>query len=98
LALRGVIVSTESLLGSQTRNHKGEKVGTVKHLMINPRTGQVLYAVVAMGGFLGMGEKTLLVPWQALAVSRDDNALTLTVSQQWLQQSPTDAEGRESTP
>ena len=41
LALRGVIVSTESLLGSKVRNLQGEKVGTVQHLIMNPRTGLV---------------------------------------------------------
>ena len=31
LALRGVIVSTASLLGSKVRNSQGENVGTVQH-------------------------------------------------------------------
>jgi hypothetical protein len=58
--------------GEQGQEPAGEKAGTVQHLILNPRTGQVLYAVVSMGGFLGMGEKTLIVPWQALEVTRDD--------------------------
>jgi sporulation protein YlmC with PRC-barrel domain len=96
LALRGVLVSTASLLGSKVRDLQGEKVGTVQHLLINPRTGLVLYAVVSIGGFLGMGEKTLIVPWQALEVTRDDNALGLNISEQWLQQAPADAAGAQS--
>ena len=98
LALRGVIVSTEALLGSKVRNLQGEKVGTLRHLIMNPRTGQVLYAVVSMGGFLGMGDKTLMVPWQAMEVTRDGNSLVLNVSQQWLQPAPADAAGQASTP
>lgn len=96
LALHGVLVSTASLLGSKVKNLQGEKVGTVQHLLINPHTGLVLYAVVSMGGFLGMGKETLIVPWQALEVSRDDNALVLNISQQWLQQTPADAAGAHS--
>jgi sporulation protein YlmC with PRC-barrel domain len=96
LALRGVIVSTESLLGSKVRNLQGEKVGTVQHLIMNPRTGLVLYAVVSIGGFLGMGEKTLIVPWQALEVARDNNVLVLKLSQQWRQQGLADATGSAS--
>jgi sporulation protein YlmC with PRC-barrel domain len=91
-----VLVSTASLLGSKVKNLQGEKVGTVQHLLINPRTGLVLYAVVSMGGLLGMGEETLIVPWQALEVARDDNALVLNISQQWLQQTPADAERAHS--
>jgi sporulation protein YlmC with PRC-barrel domain len=93
LALRGVLVSTASLLGSKVRNRQGQNVGTVQHLLINPRTGLVLYAVVSIGGFLGMGEETLIVPWKALEVTRDDNALVLNISQQWLQQTPADTAG-----
>ena len=96
LALRGVLVSTASLLGSKVQNLQGENVGTVQHLLINPRTGVVLYAVVSMGGFLGMGEKTLIVPWQALKATRDHNALVLNISQQWRQQTPADAAGAHS--
>jgi sporulation protein YlmC with PRC-barrel domain len=96
LALRGVIVSTESLLGSKVKNLQGEKVGTVQHLIMNPRTGLVLYAVVSIGGFLGMGEKTLVVPWQALEVAHDDNTLVLKLSQRWLQQELADATGPAS--
>jgi len=91
-----VLASTASLLGSKVRDLQGEKVGTVQHLLINPRTGLVLYAVVSIGGFLGMGEKTLIVPWQALEVTRDDNALGLNISEQWLQQAPADAAGAQS--
>ena len=43
-----------------------------------------------------MGEKTLIVPWQALEVIRDNNALVLNISQQWLQQTPAGAEGAHS--
>jgi hypothetical protein len=54
-----------------------------------------MYAVVAMGGFLGMGEKTVIVPWNALEVARDGKSLVLNVSPQMLQQAPTYEKGKE---
>jgi sporulation protein YlmC with PRC-barrel domain len=77
--LHGVLVSTESLLGIEVRNPQGEEVGKIKHLMIDPHTGLTMYAVVSMGGFLGMGDKTVVVPWRDMAVARDGTALVLNV-------------------
>jgi sporulation protein YlmC with PRC-barrel domain len=96
-AVQGVLLSTETLLGSNVKNPQGQDVGDLKQLMLAPHTGRVMYAVVAMGGFLGMGEKTVIVPWNALEVARDGKALVLNVSPQMLQQAPAYEKGKEST-
>lgn len=82
----GVLVSTESLLGIDVKNTQGQGVGDLKHLMIDFHTGRVMYAVVAMGGFLGLSRKTLVVPWSAVTVTRDGNALVLNLSPHTLPQ------------
>ena len=94
-AVQGVLLSTETLLGSDVKNPQGQDVGNLKQLMLDPHTGRVMYAVVAMGGFLGMGEKTIIVPWNALAVARDGKSLVLNVSSQMLQQAPAYEKGKE---
>ena len=94
-AVRGVLLSTETLLGSDVKNPQAQDVGNLKQLMVDPHTGRVMYAVVAMGGFLGMGEKTVIVPWNALEVGRDGKSLVLNVSPQMLQQAPAYEKGKE---
>jgi sporulation protein YlmC with PRC-barrel domain len=94
-AVQGILLSTETLLGSDVKNPQAQDVGTLKQLMVDPHTGRVMYAVVAMGGFLGMGEKTVIVPWNALEVARDGKSLVLNVSPQMLQQAPTYEKGKE---
>ena len=94
-AVQGVLLSTETLLGSDVKNPQGQDVGDLKHLMLDPHTGRVMYAVVAMGGFLGMGEKTVVVPWNALEVARDGKSLVLNVSPQMLPQVPAYEKGKE---
>jgi sporulation protein YlmC with PRC-barrel domain len=94
-AVQGVLLSTETLLGSDVKNPQGQDVGDLKQLMLDPHTGRVMYAVVAMGGFLGMGEKTVIVPWNALEVARDGKSLVLNVSPQMLQQAPSYAKDKE---
>ena len=94
-AVQGVLLSTETLLGSDVKNPQGQDVGDLKQLMLDPHTGRVMYAVVAIGGFLGMGEKTVIVPWNALGVGRDGKSLVLNVSPQMLQQTPAYEKGKE---
>jgi sporulation protein YlmC with PRC-barrel domain len=83
-AVQGVLLSTDTLLGSDIKNPQGQDVGDLKQLMLEPHTGRVMYAVVAIGGFLGMGEKSVIVPWNALEVARDGKSLVLNVSSQML--------------
>ena len=94
-AVQGVLLSTETLLGSDVKNPQGQDVGDLKQLMLDPHTGRVMYAVVAMGGFLGMGEKSVIVPWNALEVARDGKSLVLNVSPQMLPQAPSYAKDKE---
>jgi sporulation protein YlmC with PRC-barrel domain len=94
-AVQGVLVSTEALLGSDVKNPQGQDVGDLKQLMLDPHTGRVMYAVVAMGGFLGMGGKSVIVPWNALEVTRDGKSLVLNVSPQMLQHAPAYEKGKE---
>ena len=91
-----MLLSTETLLGSDVKNPQGQAVGDLKQLMLDPHAGRVMYAVVAMGGFLGMGGKTVIVPWNALEVARNGKSLVLNVSPQMLQQAPAYAKGKES--
>jgi sporulation protein YlmC with PRC-barrel domain len=93
--VQGVLLSTETLLGSDVKNPQGQDVGDLKQLMVDPHTGRVMYGVVTMGGFLGMGAKTVIVPWNALEVARDGKSLVLNVSPQMLQQAPAYERGKE---
>ena len=97
-AVQGMLLSTETLLGSDVKNPQGQDVGNLKQLMLDPHTGRVMYAVVAIGGFLGMGEKTVVVPWSALEVARNGKSLVLNVSPQMLQPASAYEKGKEPVP
>lgn len=51
----------KSLLDKKIVNEKGDKVGEVQDLIVAPDT-YVSYAIVDVGGFLGMGEHRIAVP------------------------------------
>lgn len=53
------------LIGADVENAQGENLGDIKDVVLNSR-GHIEYAVLAFGGFMGMGEKYFAVPWAAL--------------------------------
>jgi sporulation protein YlmC with PRC-barrel domain len=60
------LISSDKVEGTPVYNPKGERLGKVHHLMIDKYTGQVAYAVMSFGGFLGIGEKYNPLPWKML--------------------------------
>lgn len=59
-------VLVENQVSIDARNVNGDDLGEVDEFVIDQKTGDVKYAVMAAGGFLGIGEKYILVPVSAL--------------------------------
>jgi sporulation protein YlmC with PRC-barrel domain len=55
------------VVGSSVYNDANETVGTVDDLIVTPNES-VPFAVLSVGGFLGMGTKYVVVPYNALKI------------------------------
>src|SRR5215472_19186460 len=60
------LISSEKVDGTSVYDRRGESLGSIHHLMIDKNTGQVAYAVMSFGGFLGIGESYHPLPWKTL--------------------------------
>ena len=58
---------TSKVVGSTVVNEANETVGTIDDLIVTP-SEKVPFAVLSVGGFLGMGTKYVVVPYSALQV------------------------------
>jgi sporulation protein YlmC with PRC-barrel domain len=58
---------TSKMVGSTVVNDANETVGTIDDLIVTP-TDKVPFAVLSVGGFLGMGTKYVVVPFSSLQV------------------------------
>jgi sporulation protein YlmC with PRC-barrel domain len=58
-------VRLSQLIGRDVRDTKGEDLGDIKDLVIDLQSGQVKYAIVEFGGFMGVGEKLFAFPLSA---------------------------------
>ena len=77
-----------TLIGDAIVNPAGEKLGDLKDIVLDTANGGIVYAVMASGGVLGMGEKLFAVPWQALRLGGDDENLILDASPDRLKNAP----------
>ena len=60
------IISSDRVEGTAVYNGAGEKLGSIDDLMIDKVSGQVRYAVLEFGGFLGIGSDRYPLPWNML--------------------------------
>lgn len=82
------LMGADTLIGDSVVNGLEEDLGDIKEIMLDMSTGQVAYAVLAFGGFLGMGEKLFAVPWQALHLDTVNHRFVLDVEKERLKTAP----------
>ena len=82
------MMGADTLVGNDVYNQEDEKLGDIKEIMLDMRSGKVGYAVLVFGGFLGMGEKLFAVPWNALALDTKHKRFVLNVDKDRLKGAP----------
>lgn len=84
-------ISANTYIGQSVYNSADESIGTINDLIME-KDGGVAAAVIGVGGFLGIGEKWVAVPFNNIAVSQtpdsDDVKLTTTETAESLQAAP----------
>ncbi|MBC7415214.1 MAG: PRC-barrel domain-containing protein [Herminiimonas sp.] len=68
---------SDQLIGTGVFSQRGDDLGNVEDLVMSPKTGKIAYLVLSRGGFLGIGEKYVPVPWEDFKVTADTNMLVL---------------------
>jgi sporulation protein YlmC with PRC-barrel domain len=79
--------AVEQMIGKPVMNADGQEIGQVRDLLMSP-DGSVSQAIIDVGGFLGVGNKQIAVPWNQIAVQPDGNSLTLSMDRQQLETAP----------
>ncbi|MDO9369731.1 MAG: PRC-barrel domain-containing protein [Sphingopyxis sp.] len=66
----------------------GDKLGSIHAFMINKRTGQVVYSILTIGGFLGMGKAYYPIPFRLLAFEPITDSYVVTIDRRVLEGGP----------
>lgn len=62
----GRLIGSDKVEGTAVYSNGKEKIGSIKCVMIEKTSGQVSYAVLSFGGFLGIGDDHYPLPWKSL--------------------------------
>ena len=84
----GTLIAAEKVNGNDVYNLEGDKLGEVEDVMLDKFTGQVAYAVLSFGGFLGMGEKQYPLPWSTLKYDTQKDGYVVNVDKELLKAAP----------
>ncbi len=60
------LIASDKVEGTPVYRSNGDKIGRIERVMLDKRGGNVAYAVMTFGGFLGIGDDYYPVPWSLL--------------------------------
>jgi PRC-barrel domain. len=60
------LIASDRIEGTAVKRPTGDKIGRIERLMLDKVSGKVAYAILSFGGFLGIGDKYVPVPWTSL--------------------------------
>jgi ribosomal 30S subunit maturation factor RimM len=67
---------TSKLVGSKVYNNANENIGSIEDIILKS-DGAMDEVVLSVGGFLGMGDKYVAVPFSNLKVTRDGSSVKI---------------------
>jgi PRC-barrel domain len=82
------LISSDKAVGTAVYNRHGEHLGSVYNLMIDKYSGQVAYAVMSFGGFLGIGESYHPLPWRTLTYDTRKGGYVVDIDRTRLETAP----------
>ena len=84
----GTLISADKVEGTSVYNRSGDKLGSVKTVMIDKKSGKVAYAVMSFGGFLGIGSDLHPLPWAVLDYDTAEDGYVVDLDKDTLEKAP----------
>ena len=81
------IIDTGDLEGRDVVDAQGKKIGTIDAVIIG-KSGELEYVILSYGGFLGIGEKLVPIPWQALQPAAEEDSYMVNINKEAIENAP----------
>ena len=82
------LISSTRIEGTPVFDRYARKIGAIHSLMIEKESGQVAYAVLTFGGFLGLGSRAYPLPWSMLSYDRAQHGYCLDLRYEDVEEAP----------
>lgn len=87
-AEQGYMMLASNLLGREVVSTANENLGSVEDFLVDMTDGNIPFALISHGGFLGIAQDQAPIPLSAMSVNPEQTALVLNVTQDQLQNFP----------
>lgn len=87
------LIASDKVAGTAVFDARGQRLGAVYNFMVDKVSGQVAYAVISFGGFLGLGERFFPLPWKALSYDPALGGYVVDLDKSTLESGPSYAAG-----
>jgi hypothetical protein len=82
------LIGSDKVEGTAVYGSDKQEIGTIERVMIDKVSGQVKFAVLSFGGFLGMGNDYYPLPWQSLKYDSGLGGYVTNITEQMLKSAP----------
>jgi sporulation protein YlmC with PRC-barrel domain len=82
------ILTASSVMRDTIVDPSGEKLGSIKDVMLDVREGKIEYIVMESGGFLGIGEKLFAIPFRLLRIDPQNHAFVFNEDKEVIKNAP----------
>ena len=82
------LIASDKVEGTPVYRANGDKIGKIERVMLEKRSGNVAYAVMSFGGFLGIGDDHYPVPWKLLRYNENLGGYEAEISDAQLKGAP----------
>ncbi len=66
----------------------GTDIGSISDLIVDGDTGEMKAAIIGVGGFLGIGQKQIALPWADLTINSDAQEITSDLTREEAEAAP----------
>jgi len=82
------LITADRVTDTPVFDLSGEKIGRIEDLSIDKVSGQVRYALLSFGGFLGIGGRYHPLPWSVLDYDTTRNGYVVPLNKAQLEAAP----------
>ena len=82
------VMPVSTLTSYRVINPAGDDLGQIEDIVVDMKSGHIVYAVLSFGGFLGFGDKFFAIPWEVLRRSATEEAFILHTDREALANAP----------
>lgn len=82
------LIASDMVEGTKVYNSQNERLGTVRNIMFDKKSGKAEHAVLEFGGLFGLGSDHYPIPWDMLTYDTDKNGYVVNLSKEQVESAP----------